>query len=44
MGKMVDDYQKQGVKFKEVTIGWWLKHPEINKEKRELIKILTTKK
>ena len=30
--------------FKEVTIDWWLKHPEIDSEKRELIKMLTTKK
>ena len=44
MGKMVDGYKKQNVAFKEVTIGWWLKHPEIGKDKRELIKILSTKK
>jgi ABC-type Fe3+ transport system substrate-binding protein len=43
MGKMVDDYKKQNVTFKEVTIGWWMDHPEIDRGKRELIKILSTK-
>jgi ABC-type Fe3+ transport system substrate-binding protein len=43
MGKVVDDAQKQGVKFKEVTVEWQLQHPEIDAEKNELIKILTTK-
>jgi ABC-type Fe3+ transport system substrate-binding protein len=44
MGKMVADYAKQNVKFKEVTIAWWQQHPEIDRGKRELIKILSTKK
>jgi len=43
MGKMVDDYKKLGVKFKEVTVEWQLQHPEINAGRSELIKILTTK-
>jgi ABC-type Fe3+ transport system substrate-binding protein len=43
MGKMVDDYQKRGVKFKEVTVDWWAQHPEIDTTKSELIRILTTK-
>jgi iron(III) transport system substrate-binding protein len=43
MGKVVDDAQKQGVKFKEVTVEWQLQHPEIDAAKSELIKILTTK-
>jgi ABC-type Fe3+ transport system substrate-binding protein len=43
MGKVVDDALKQGVKFKEVTVEWQLQHPEIDAEKGELIKILTTK-
>src|SRR5262249_19807354 len=30
MGKMVDDYAKLGVKFKEVTVGWYNQHPEID--------------
>lgn len=43
MGKVVDDAHKQGVKFKEVTVEWQLQHPEIDAEKNELIKILSTK-
>lgn len=43
MGKVVNDAEKAGVKFKEVTVEWWLRHPEIDTEKSELIKILTTK-
>jgi ABC-type Fe3+ transport system substrate-binding protein len=43
LGKQVDEYVAKGVAFKEVTIEWWLKHPEIDLNKRELIKILTTK-
>jgi ABC-type Fe3+ transport system substrate-binding protein len=43
MGAMVADYQKQGVKFKEVTVQWWSEHPEIEASRSELIKILTTK-
>ncbi len=43
MGKMVDDYRKLGVKFKEVTVDWWSKHPEIISTRSELIKILTTR-
>jgi ABC-type Fe3+ transport system substrate-binding protein len=43
MGGMVADYQKQGVKFKEVTVQWWSEHPEIDASRSELIKILTTK-
>jgi len=44
IGKKVAEYEKQGVKFKEVTIGWWLKHPEIEAGKKELIKMLSTRK
>ncbi len=43
MGKMVDDYKKLNVKFKEVTVGWWSEHPEIDATKSELIRIVTTK-
>jgi iron(III) transport system substrate-binding protein len=43
MGKMVDDYAKLGVKFKEVTVAWYSQHPEIDASKSELMKILTTK-
>jgi iron(III) transport system substrate-binding protein len=43
MGRMVDDYKKRGVKFKEVTVDWYVAHPEIDAGKSELIRILTTK-
>jgi iron(III) transport system substrate-binding protein len=43
MGAMVADYQKRGVKFKEVTTQWWSEHPEIEASRSELIKILTGK-
>jgi ABC-type Fe3+ transport system substrate-binding protein len=43
MGKMVDDYGRRGVKFKEVTATWYAQHPEIDAGKSELIRILTTK-
>jgi ABC-type Fe3+ transport system substrate-binding protein len=43
IGKQVQEYLAKDVKFKEVTIDWWLQHPEIDDYKRELIKILTTK-
>jgi hypothetical protein len=43
VGATVADYQKRGVKFKEVTVEWWSQHPEIDASRSELIKILTTK-
>jgi iron(III) transport system substrate-binding protein len=43
MGKMVEDFKKLNVKFKEVTTEWYLRHPEIDASKSELIKIITTK-
>jgi ABC-type Fe3+ transport system substrate-binding protein len=43
LGQQVSKLTAQGVSFKDVTIDWWLKHPEIDMHKRELIKILTTK-
>ena len=43
IGKQMQAYYAQNVKFKEVTIQWWVKHPEIDEHKRELIKIVTTK-
>jgi len=42
-GKVVDDYAKKNVRFKEVTAEWYMRHPEIDADKRELIKILSTK-
>ena len=44
MGAMVEGYLKQNVPFKEVTVEWQLTRPEINANRSELIKILTTKK
>lgn len=43
MGKMVDDFGKMNVMFKEVTTEWYLRHPEIDADKSELIKIITTR-
>jgi ABC-type Fe3+ transport system substrate-binding protein len=43
VGTVIADYQKRGVKFKEVTTQWWSEHPEIDASRSELIKILTTK-
>jgi iron(III) transport system substrate-binding protein len=44
MNKMVGDLKKAGVTFKEVTVEWWLKHPEIDAGKRNLVKILSTRR
>jgi ABC-type Fe3+ transport system substrate-binding protein len=43
MGKMVDAYRKMNVRFQEVTAEWYVRHPEIDEDKHELIKIITTK-
>jgi hypothetical protein len=43
MGKTVEDFKKLNVRFKEVTVDWYSRHPEIDARKSELIKILTTK-
>jgi iron(III) transport system substrate-binding protein len=43
LGEQIREYQAKNVQFKEVTIDWWLKHPEVDESKKELIKILTTK-
>jgi len=43
MAKQVSALEKEGVSFKEVTVEWWLKHPEIDAQKRDLIKILTSR-
>ncbi len=43
IGKKIAQYRSQNVKFKEVTIDWWRQHPEIETEKKELIRILTSK-
>jgi len=43
MAKMIDDYKKLNVSFKEVTVEWQLQHPEIDAGRSELIKIMTAK-
>src|SRR4029077_3859188 len=43
MGKMVGEFSKMNVRFKEVTTEWYLRHPEIDALKSELIKVITTK-
>jgi iron(III) transport system substrate-binding protein len=43
MGKIVDDFKKRNVRFKEVTVDWYKRHPEIDAGKSELIKLLATR-
>lgn len=42
-GALVADYEKNGAKMPEVTISWWGEHPEIDRTKAEMIKILSNK-
>lgn len=43
VAEQIAAYEKKGVKFPEITIDWWSAHPEIDKTKAELIKILSHK-
>ena len=43
MGKVTADFEKRGVQYREITMDWWMKHPEIDQKRAELIKIITTK-
>ena len=43
MAKVIAEYEAKGVKFPEITIDWWAKHPEVDKTKAEMIKILSRK-
>ena len=43
MSRTIGDFEAKNVKFKEVTVAWWLQHPEIDQKRSELIKIITTK-
>jgi ABC-type Fe3+ transport system substrate-binding protein len=43
MAAMIARNKAKGVKFKEVTVEWWMKHPEIERRRSELIKIVTSK-
>jgi iron(III) transport system substrate-binding protein len=42
-GAQLAAYAKAGGKAKEVTVEWWLKHPEVEREREQIIKILSTK-
>jgi iron(III) transport system substrate-binding protein len=44
MAKLIKSLKAQGVSPREVTISWWMDHPEITKTKRQLVKILRKKK
>lgn len=39
----IEAYQKAGGVLKEVTVAWWSSHPEIEGQRQQLIKILSTK-
>jgi ABC-type Fe3+ transport system substrate-binding protein len=39
--RKIGKLEKEGVKFFEASIEWWMKNPQINKTKREMVKILT---
>lgn len=43
MSKTIAEYEAKKVPFKEVTVAWWLQHPEIDQRRKELIKIITSK-
>jgi iron(III) transport system substrate-binding protein len=43
MGHIVEDFKKRGVRFKEVTVDWYSRHPEIDAGKSELIKLLASR-
>ena len=40
---LFEAFEKRGVQYREITMDWWMKHPEIDQKRAELIKILTTK-
>ena len=44
MAQTMNSLNAKGVHPREVTIGWWMSHPEITKTKRQLVKILRKKK
>ncbi len=41
MAAAIAKAQAQGIKFNEITIDWWDQHPEIDRTKTEMIKLLT---
>jgi ABC-type Fe3+ transport system substrate-binding protein len=44
VAKQIADNEAKGIKFHEVTIDWWAKHPEIETTKSEMIKLLRRSK
>lgn len=42
-GAQLAAFDKAGGKAKEVTVAWWLKHPEIERDRQQIIKILSAK-
>jgi ABC-type Fe3+ transport system substrate-binding protein len=42
-GVQLAAFEKAGGKAKEVTVEWWLKHPEIEQDRQKIIKILSAK-
>lgn len=44
MAKQMAELDAKGIKPREVTVSWWMSHPEITKTKRQLVKILRKKK
>jgi iron(III) transport system substrate-binding protein len=44
MAKQVADLKKEGAKAQDVTISWWMQHPEITTTQRKMVKILRSKK
>ncbi len=43
MAKVTGEFEKKGVQYREITMNWWMQHPEIDQKRAELIKIITTK-
>jgi ABC-type Fe3+ transport system substrate-binding protein len=42
-GAQIAAYEKAGGKLKEVTYEWWVQHPEIERERQQIIKLLSTR-
>ncbi|HXQ51401.1 MAG TPA: ABC transporter substrate-binding protein [Stellaceae bacterium] len=42
-GPQIEAFAKAGGKAKEVTAEWWMKHPEVERDRQQIIKILSTK-
>lgn len=44
VAKVIADNEAKGIKFHDVTIDWWAKHPEIEATKADMIKLLRSSK